>query len=131
MSLSDPISDMLLRVRNALGAGLEVVEMPHSVIKGEIARILKKEGFVSDYVVEGGIKRSLRIYLKYGQGREAVIKGLKRESRPGLRKYVTVEQIPQDPGGMGVVVVSTSDGLMTGHEARKRGVGGELICSIW
>lgn len=131
MSLSDPISDMLTRIRNAHGANLEIVEMPHSKMKAEIARLLKKEGFVKDYVVEGGTKKTLRVYLKYFGDRQAAIKGLRRESRPGLRRFVKAEEIPMVLGGLGITIMSTSSGLMTGKEARHKNMGGEVVCSVW
>jgi len=131
MSLSDPIADMLTRIRNAYRSSHEVVEMPGSRLKSEIARILKKEGYVTDYVVEGGTKRILRVYLKYTQDREPVIRGLRRQSRPGLRKYVGWSGIPLVLGGFGTVILSTPNGMMTGKEARKQKVGGEYICSVW
>ena len=131
MSLSDPISDMLTRIRNAHMAGQDVVEMPHSKFKGEVARVLKKEGFITDYVAEGGVKKVLRLYLRYTPEREPVIKGLKRVSRPGLRKYVSAEEVPRVLGGMGVAILSTSSGIVTDTDARKKNIGGEVICSIW
>jgi small subunit ribosomal protein S8 len=131
MSLSDPIADMLTRVRNALGAGLETVEMPHSRLKTEVARILKREGFVTDYVVEGDAKKTMRVYLKYTADQKPVMRGLRRESKPGLRRYVTAADIPRVLGGMGICVLSTSSGVMTGKDAYKQKIGGELLCSIW
>ena len=131
MSWSDPIADMLTRIRNAHGGELDITEMPHSRMKGEIARILKREGYITDYVVEGGVKKQLRVYLKYSVDREAAIRGLRRESRPGLRSYVTSAEIPKVLGGMGVGILSTSAGIMTDKEARQQKIGGELICSVW
>lgn len=131
MSLSDTIADMLTRVRNAHMAGLDIVEMPHSKLKGEISRVLKKEGYITDYVVEGGAKKVLRIYLKYTVEREPAIRGLKRESKPGLRRYVAADEVPRVLGGLGVTILSTSSGVMTGSEARKQHVGGEVLCSVW
>lgn len=131
MSLTDPIADMLTRIRNAHRAGMESTELPHSRLKGEVARILKKEGFVSDYAVEGGVKKVLRVYLKYTRKHESVIRGMKRESRPGLRRYVSNDQIPRVLGGLGTTILSTSKGVMTGKEAKKQGIGGEVVCSIW
>jgi small subunit ribosomal protein S8 len=129
--MSDPVADMLNRVRNALAAGLESVDMPHSKIKGEIARLLKKEGYLSDYVVEGGARKLLRIYLKYDENHDPVIKGMRRMSRPGLRRYVTVDTVPKVLGGMGCAVMSTSKGVMSGREAVENNSGGELICTVW
>lgn len=131
MSASDTIGDMLTRIRNGHRAGHEAVDVPHSRLKNEIARILKKEGFVTDFVVEGGVKKVLRIYLKYTPAHESVIRGLKRESRPGLRRYVGWEDIPRVFGGFGTAILSTPKGIMTGKEARKQKLGGEWICSVW
>ncbi len=131
MSLSDPIADMLTRLRNGYRAEHNAVAVPHSQLKAEIARILKKEGFVSDYVVEGAVKKTLKIYLRYVSGRRSAIRGLKRESRPGLRRYVGWQDIPRVFGGLGLAILSTSRGLMTGKEARRHKVGGEWICSVW
>jgi small subunit ribosomal protein S8 len=131
MSWSDPIADMLVRVRNAHMAELDTAEMPHSRIKEDIARVLKREGYISDYAVEGGVKKTLRIYLKYTADREPAIRGLKRVSKGGLRQYVGVDEIPRILGGLGVAVMSTSSGIMTGKEARGKQVGGEVLCSIW
>lgn len=132
MSLSDPIADMLTRIRNAHRAGLEMVQMPHSAMKSEIARVLKKEGFVADFVTEGqGGKKNLCVYLKYGPNQTAVIRGLKRVSKPGLRRYVSCKKIPRVIGGMGVAILSTSQGIVTDREARKSKLGGEVICYVW
>jgi small subunit ribosomal protein S8 len=131
MSWSDPIADMLTRIRNAHGAGLEAVEMPHSKMKGEIVRVLKREGYVGDYVVEGSVKKTLRIFLKYGSDGEPAIRGLKRTSHAGRRQYVPSAGVPRVLGGMGVAVLTTSQGVLSDKDARKRGIGGELICSVW
>ena len=131
MSLSDPIADMLTRIRNAHMAEREVVEIPYSKSKDEITRVLKKAGYITDYVVEGGKKKVLRVYLKYMAENEPAIQGLKRESSPGLRNYVSVDEIPRVLGGMGIAVLSTSAGIMTDKEARRRNIGGEVMCSIW
>jgi len=132
MNSTDPIADMLTRVRNSHRAGAEIVEMEHSRIKAEIARILKKEGYIRDYVVEGGSKRKvLRLYLKYTEDREPAIRGIKRQSKPGLRLYTEAKKMPKVLGGMGVVILTTPQGLMTGKEAAKRGIGGEIICTVW
>jgi len=131
MSMSDPIADMLTRIRNAHAASLDVVEMPFSKMKSEITKVMKREGYVADYAVDGGTKKVLRIYLKYVEGREPVIKGLRRESRPGLRKYVSVSEIPRVLGGLGVAVISTSSGIMTGKEAKSKSIGGEVLCAVW
>jgi small subunit ribosomal protein S8 len=127
----DPISDMLTRIRNGSRALLPTVEMPHSKIKESIANILKKEGYVADVVVDGkGAKKSIKLKLKY-EGKKNVIEGLKRVSSPGLRRYVGSTEIPRVRGGLGVAVVSTSEGLMTGTQAKKKNIGGELLCYIW
>jgi small subunit ribosomal protein S8 len=131
MSLSDPIADMLTRIRNAHGAEHDVVELPHSRLKEEIARVLKKEGYITDYVVEGRMPKNLRVYLKYTQDHEPAIRGLKRESKPALRKYVSNREVPRVLGGLGVAIVSTPAGVMTGREAKQKHVGGEVLCSVW
>ena len=131
MSLTDPIADMLTRIRNAHMAGLDVAEAPHSRFKGEVARVLKKEGFITDYVVEGGVKKTLRLYLKYTTDHDPVIHGVRRESRPGLRRHKGARGLPKVLGGMGIAIVSTSRGVMTDEEARKLNIGGEILCSVW
>ena len=128
--MSDPISDMLTRIRNATRALLPAVEMPHSRIKEGVAQILKKEGYVAEVSVDGKTIKKLKIQLKY-QGKKGVIEGLKRVSKPGLRKYVGSTEIPRVRGGLGVAIVSTSEGLMTDQQARKKNLGGELLCYIW
>ena len=130
--MSDPISDMLTRIRNGGRALLPVVELPHSRIKENVAKILKSEGYVTDVAVEGEsqAKKRIKIRLKYN-GKKSVIEGLKRISKPGLRKYVGSTEIPRVRGGLGVAIVSTSEGLMTDVQARKKNVGGELLCYIW
>jgi small subunit ribosomal protein S8 len=131
MSVCDPIADMLSRMQNAQGAGADVVEMPHSRMKGEIARVLKREGYVTDYAVEGGTKKRLRIYLKYTADRRPVIRGLRRMSKPGLRRYAGMDQLPRVLGGMGIAILTTPAGVMTDQEARKANTGGEILCSVW
>ncbi len=128
--MNDPISDMLTRIRNANRALLPGVDIPHSKMKESIANILKREGYIIDFSIEGKIPRTLKVKLKY-QGRKSVIEGLRRISTPGLRRYVGSTDIPRVKGGMGVSVVSTSEGLMTGTQARKKNIGGELICYVW
>jgi len=128
--MNDPISDMLARIRNANRALLPAVEMPHSKIKESIATILKREGYISDFAVEGKIPKTIKLKLKY-QGKKSVIEGLRRLSTPGLRRYVGATEIPRVRNGLGVAVVSTSEGLMTGNHARKKNIGGELICYVW
>jgi len=132
MSLSDPIADLLTRVRNAHSAGHPSVELPRSNMKSEIAKILKREGYIKDFTTEGQAgKKTLRLYLKYGREDEPVIRGLRRVSRPGLRRYVNATELPRVLGGLGVAIVSTSKGLMTDREARKAKVGGEVLCYVW
>ena len=126
----DPIADMLTRIRNAGRALLPTVQIPHSRMKESIAGILKLEGYVADVNVEGKLPKTIKIKLKY-EGKKAVIEGLKRVSTPGLRRYVGATEIPRVRGGLGVSVVSTSEGVMTGTQARKKNLGGELVCYIW
>lgn len=131
MSLSDPIADMLNRLRNAHSAGKDVVTLPASRFKCEIIRILKREGYINDFALEGAEKKTVKMYLKYSSEGESAIRGLQRISRPGYRRYVTWQEIPRVLGGMGTAVVSTSKGLMTDKEAREKKVGGELLCKVW
>ena len=128
--MTDTISDMLARIRNASRALLPVVELPHSRMKESIATILKKEGYVADVAIEGTAFKKLKLRLKY-QGKKGVIEGLRRVSTPGLRRYVGASEIPRVRNGLGVAVISTSQGLMTGTQARKNNLGGELICYVW
>ena len=129
--MTDPISDMLLRIRNAIKAGHASVEMPASKMKGEIARVMKSEGYITDYSVDSTFPPTLTVELKYNDKAEAAICGLRRESRPGLRKYCGVDDIPNVLDGLGTAVLSTSKGIMSGKDARRQKVGGELICTIW
>jgi len=128
--MNDPISDMLTRIRNANSALLPLVNMPHSKMKESIAGILKREGYIQDFSVEGQLPKHLKLKLKY-QGKKSVIEGLRRVSTPGLRRYVGSTDIPRVRGGLGVAVLSTSEGLMTGNQARKKNLGGELLCFVW
>ncbi|HYE31676.1 MAG TPA: 30S ribosomal protein S8 [Methylomirabilota bacterium] len=128
--ITDPLADMLTRVRNASNAQIPEISMSHSKLKESVARILKKEGYISEFSVEGDAVKKLKLRLKY-QGRKGVIAGLKRVSKPGLRRYVAVGEIPRVLGGMGVAIVSTPRGVMTGIEARKNNVGGELLAFVW
>jgi small subunit ribosomal protein S8 len=128
--MNDPISDMLTRIRNANRALLPSVEVPHSKMKESIAGILKREGYINDFAVEGQIPRVIKLKLKY-QGKKSVIEGLRRVSTPGLRRYVGSTDIPRVRGGLGVAVLSTSEGMMTGNQARKKNLGGELVCYVW
>jgi len=132
MQLSDPIGDMLTRLRNGLLARHTTVDIPHSNMKERIAGILREEGFVRDFEVErDGPKATLRVTLKYTPARRPVMTHLRRLSKPGLRIYAGKDHIPRVLGGMGVVIVSTSRGMITGQHARRLGVGGELVCEIW
>ena len=128
--MTDPISDLLTRLRNANLALVPEVEVSHSRMKESIAHILKKEGYIADCSVEGKPLKKLKLKLKY-QGRKGVIVGLKRVSKPGLRRYVRATEIPRVLGGMGTAIVSTPRGVMTGVDARKQNLGGELICYVW
>jgi small subunit ribosomal protein S8 len=128
--MNDPISDMLTRIRNANRALLPNVELPHSRIKESIAGILKREGYIADFVVEGKMPRTIKLKLKY-QGKKSIIEGLRRVSTPGLRRYVGTTEIPRVRGGLGVAVLSTSEGLLTDVQARKKKLGGELLCYVW
>ena len=128
--MNDPISDMLTRIRNANLALLPTVALPHSKMKESIAGILKREGYIGDYIVEGQLPKTIKLKLKY-QGKKSVIEGLRRISTPGLRRYVGATDIPRVRGGLGVAVLSTSEGLMTDNQARKKNIGGELLCYVW
>jgi small subunit ribosomal protein S8 len=128
--MTDPISDMLTRIRNANRALLPAVAMPHSRLKESIAQILKREGYITDFAVEGKLPRTMKLKLKY-QGKKSVIEGLRRISTPGLRRYVGATDIPRVRGGLGVAVLSTSEGVMTGNQARKKNIGGEVLCHVW
>lgn len=128
--MTDPIADMLARIRNASLARLPVVQVPHSRLKESIARIMKREGYLADCAVEGAKIKKLVLRLKY-QGRKGIIEGMKRVSKPGLRRYVGAQEIPRVLGGMGTAILSTSRGVMTGQEARKQNVGGEVLCYVW
>ena len=129
--MTDPIADFLTCIRNANRALLPVVEVPHSRLKESIARLLKREGYLADCVVEGAAaKRRLKLRLKF-EGRKGVIEGLRRVSTPGLRRYTGTEEIPRVLGGLGVAILSTPRGVLTGTEARKLKVGGEVLCYVW
>ena len=132
MTLSDPVSDYLTRIRNGLRAQHREVEVPASRLKKEMSRILKEQGYIIDYAVEPRpVGETIRIELKYTQDREPVISGMERVSRPGRRRYVNRTQVPRVFGGMGTAIVSTSRGVMSGHEANAEGVGGEVVAYIW
>ncbi len=132
MSATDPISDLLTRIRNGLQADHDAVELPASRLKNEIARILTEQGYVESYAVEPGrVGQTLRVVLKYTEDRRPVISGMARVSKPGRRNYVAADEVPKVQGGMGTTIVSTSRGVMTGHDARRAGVGGELVAKVW
>ncbi len=129
--MTDPIADMLTRIRNALQQKHETVSMPSSKEKKAIAEILKSEGYINDYKIEGDVKKVLTIDLKYGKNGERVISGLRRISKPGLRVYAQVENLPRVLNGLGTAIISTSNGMMTDRDAKKNHVGGEVIAYIW
>ena len=132
MKITDPISDMLTRIRNANSAGKDSVSMPSSKVLVEIARVITEEGYVEGYTVEDNKpQKTLHITLKYGKKRAKVIRGIRRISKPGLRIYSTAEKLPRVLGGLGTAVVSTSKGMMCDRDARKNGVGGEVIAYVW
>jgi len=130
--MSDPLADMLTRIRNAVMAKFDTVAMPASKSKANIAKVLKEEGFISDYQVsQEGVQGTLTITLKYGPNREPVIKGIKRVSKPGLRRYARANAIPKVLSGLGVSIISTSKGIITDKSARTLNTGGEIICEVW
>jgi small subunit ribosomal protein S8 len=132
MSMTDPIADFLTRIRNGLEADFEFVDIPASKFKVELARILREQGYIEDYATQPArVGETLRVRLKYTEGRAPVITGLKRVSRPGRREYVPAGHVPKVFGGMGTAIISTSRGVMTGHEARHAGVGGEVVAYVW
>jgi small subunit ribosomal protein S8 len=130
--MTDPVADFLTRVRNAIRAKQQKVDVPASKLKAEIARILKEEGYISNFkATEENGQKLLRVYLKYGNGNEAAISNINRISKPGCRVYVGRTEIPRVLGGMGINILTTPKGVMTGREARKTGVGGEVLCEVW
>ncbi|MDR0417029.1 MAG: 30S ribosomal protein S8 [Propionibacteriaceae bacterium] len=135
MTMTDPIADMLTRLRNANQAYHESAAMPHSKIKADIARILKREGYILDYAVAdapaGGVGKTLTLTLKYGRNRERALAGLRRISKPGLRVYVKSTALPRVLGGLGIAIISTSQGLLTDREANHKSVGGEVLAYVW
>jgi small subunit ribosomal protein S8 len=135
MSMTDPIADFLTRIRNAIHAAHETVEIPASSLKAELARILAEQGYIESWSIvpapDGKAGRLIAIRLKYTDNRRSAISGLRRVSRPGRRTYVEAKGIPKVLGGMGTAIVSTSQGVMTGHDARAAGVGGEVIAQVW
>ena len=132
MNMTDPIADMITRIRNGVRARLPKIDVPASRLKTEIARILKDEGYIANYrFVDDGRQGSIRIFLKYGPGWERVITDLQRVSKPGLRVYVQRREIPRVYGGLGIAILSTPKGIMSGQEARRQEVGGEVLCYVW
>jgi small subunit ribosomal protein S8 len=133
MAVSDPVADFLTRIRNSMKAQHRYVDVSWSKLKQNIAEILKNQGFIENYLVKHDNKQrgTIRIFLKYAEGRQSVIQGLVRVSKPGLRRYVGYEDIPHFYGGMGLSILSTSQGIMAGLEASKRKIGGEILCLVW
>jgi small subunit ribosomal protein S8 len=132
MSMTDPIADFLTRIRNGMNADHDTVAIPASKFKTELARILSEQGYIEDYGTEPGrVGEVLRVTLKYTEDRAPVISGMQRVSRPGRRTYVDAGEIPKVLGGMGTAIISTSQGVMTGHDARRQGVGGEVVAYVW
>ncbi len=132
MSMTDPIADFLTRIRNGIMAAHETVEIPDSKLKREMARILDEQGYIDGYEVEPASPGTrIVVHLKYTENRTSVISGLRRVSRPGQRTYVDAKHVPKVLGGMGTTIMSTSHGVMTGHEARAAGVGGEIVAEVW
>jgi small subunit ribosomal protein S8 len=132
MTMSDPVADMLTRIRNASKARNEFVDIPKSSLKLNLVRLLKSEGFVEDFKIVDAVPQGfLRVFLKYSPGGEQVIRGLKRVSTPGSRKYVGKKKIPRPLGGLGIAILTTPKGIMTDTQARKEGIGGELLCCVW
>jgi small subunit ribosomal protein S8 len=132
MVMTDPIADFLTRIRNANSVNHDKVEIPASRLKKTMAQILKDEGMIKDFeYIEDGKQGILRVHLKYGPNKQKVISGLKRISRPGLRVYAKKDEVPRILGGLGIAIISTSQGVMTDKQARKRGLGGEVLCYIW
>ena len=130
--LTDPIADMLTRIRNANLALHDTVEMPGSSLKADIARVLEEQGYIAGFETSAdGSRSTLLVKLKYDEDRRRVITGLDRVSKPGRRVYADKDSLPKVLGGMGVAIISTSQGLLPGHEARRRGVGGEVLCTVW
>jgi small subunit ribosomal protein S8 len=132
MSFTDPVADLLTRIRNAINARQQKLDVPASKLKTEIARILKEEGYLSNFkATEENGRKLLRLYIKYGSNNDAAITNLARVSRPGCRVYVGHNEIPRVLGGLGISILTTPKGVMTGRQARKTGVGGEILCEVW
>ncbi|HZY63632.1 MAG TPA: 30S ribosomal protein S8 [Edaphobacter sp.] len=132
MNLTDPVADFLTRIRNSIRARHQKLDVPASRLKGEIARILKEEGYIANYKpTEENGQKVLRVYLKYGPNNEAAIRDLQRVSRPGCRVYLGRDEIRRVQGGLGISIMTTPKGVMTGRQARREGVGGEVLCEVW
>lgn len=132
MTMTDPIADMLTRIRNANTVGHETVEIPASKMKKAIAEILKEEGYITDFdVIEDDKQGMIKVTMKYGSNKERVISGIKKISKPGLKVYAKANEVPKVLGGLGIAIISTSKGIISDKEARKLGVGGEVICYVW
>ncbi len=132
MTMTDPMADLLARIRNGIQAEHGHVDIPASSFKTEVARILKEQGYIEDFAVEPArVGSVLRVQLKYTEGRQSVISGMERISRPGRRTYVAADGIPKVQGGMGTAIISTSRGVKTGHDARREGIGGEVVAYVW
>ncbi len=133
MNMTDPIADMLTRIRNGVQANMETVDVtPVSKVKTEIARILKEEGYIANYSITGeGVEKKMVVTLKYGPNKTKVISGIKRISKPGLRVYAKENAIPKVINGLGIAIISTSNGMMTDREARKQHIGGEVVAYVW
>lgn len=131
MTMTDPIADLLTRIRNGNQMRHEKITMPHSKLKTEVARVLLEEGFINGYMVEGDIQKQLVVELKYGKSNERVISGIKRISKPGLRVYAKCEDLPRVLNGLGLAIISTPKGVMSDRDARKENVGGEVIAYVW
>ncbi len=132
MSMSDPLADMLTRIRNAVMVKFDNVEIPRSSVKVDVAKVLREEGYINDYhVSDKGVQGTLTIELKYGPNGESVISGIKRISKPGLRKYAKADAIPKVLNGLGVAIVSTSKGIVTDRAAKAQNTGGEILCEVW
>ena len=132
MNMTDPIADMLTRIRNAVSARHDSVTMPSSKMKVAIAKVLKEEGFIREFDIEQeGVRPVLKVQLSYTGRKDPILSGIKRVSKPGLRVYVQKREIPRVFGGLGVAILSTPEGVMTGQDARKRNVGGEVLCYVW
>ena len=132
MSMSDPLADMLTRIRNGVQVKFSSVDIPLSNVKKNVAKILKEEGYINDYhIIDDGLQGSLRVDLKYDQNNQGVITGIRRVSKPGRRVYLKADKIPKVMSGLGISVISTSKGVIADTDARKQGVGGEVLCEVW